>query len=79
MRTTLLKARERRGLSPEQLAEQSGVHRATVYRIESGDIKNPSNDTVRKLEGALGLKPGSLVFGDDAADSPATKEQQVAS
>lgn len=65
MRMTLTEARNRRAFrwTPEQLAERAGVHRATVYRIESGEIANPSNDTVRKLEEALRVPRGTLTFG----------------
>lgn len=62
MRLTLKEALDKRHLSPEELADQAGVHRATVYRIQAGDITNPSNDTVAKLEIALRLKRGTLVF-----------------
>lgn len=67
MRITLTQARERRRLTPEALAEQSGVSRATVYRLEGGDVVNPGHETVQKLEAALRLKPGSLVFHKAAA------------
>lgn len=65
MRMTVSEARKRKafGWTPEELAERAGVHRATVYRIESGEITNPSYDTVTKLEEALRLKRGTLVFG----------------
>lgn len=66
MRSTLTAARERRGWTPEHLAELAGVHQATVYRIEAGDIRNPSNDTVERLETALKVKRGTLVFGQQA-------------
>lgn len=64
MRTTLTEARKRRGFgwTPERLAEESGVSRATVYRLEAGTITNPSIDTVHRLEDALKLRRGSLVF-----------------
>lgn len=63
MRLTVSEARKRLKWSPEDLAEHAGVHRATVYRIEAGDISNPSYDTVQALELALKVKPGTLVFG----------------
>lgn len=56
-------ARERRQWTMEQLAERSGVNKGTISRIESGQISNPSNDTVKNLETALGLQRGTLVFG----------------
>lgn len=64
MRYTLEEAMgKRKGLTPEGLAEKAGVHRATVYRLLAGDIGNPSSATVEKLELALRLKRGTLVFG----------------
>lgn len=69
MRLTVREARDKRGWTPEQLAEHAGVHRATVYRIESGYITNPSNDTVTKLEEALRVRRGTLVFGQVMAQT----------
>lgn len=63
MRLTLPEAMQRRDMSPEVLAEKSGIHKATVYRLKNGEIANPSHDTVQKLELALRLKRGTLVFG----------------
>lgn len=69
MRLTLTEARKRRKFkTPEELAahlESIGrpVHKATIYRIESGSISNPSNDTVEALELGLRLRRGTLVFG----------------
>jgi len=53
------------------LAERSGVSKATISRIEAGEIQNPSNDTVTKLELALRLKRGTLVFGQVMAEKSA--------
>ena len=64
MQTVTLKtARERRGWDQIELAREAGVNQATVSRLEEGVTKNPSHGTVQKLERALGLKPGRLVFG----------------
>ncbi|WP_230117354.1 helix-turn-helix transcriptional regulator [Arthrobacter sp. Bi83] len=46
-------ARLDRGWSQEQLAEEAGVSRPTVSRVELGD--DPSMRTARKLAKALGL------------------------
>lgn len=62
MRLTLAEAMKRRGMNPEDLAGQSGVHLATIYRLKRGDISNPSSATVDKLEVALRLKRGTLRF-----------------
>ena len=61
--TTLKAAREAAGLSQTELAERSGVGQPVISRIESGERVNPSITTVRRLEAALGLKPGTLIFG----------------
>ena len=68
MQLTLKRAREKRRLTFAQLAEKSGVHKATVARIERGEVE-PMHATVNALEDALGLKRGTLVFGDRAVAS----------
>jgi transcriptional regulator with XRE-family HTH domain len=65
MRKTLTAARKRYGWKPEDLAKHSGVSRATIYRLEAGTY--PSYETVQKLESALRLRRGTLVFGPVAA------------
>ncbi len=65
---TLREARERHDppLTQEQLEEKSGVNQATISGIETGRITNPANNTVKRLEEALGLQRGSLKFDTDA-------------
>ena len=67
MRLTLRAARRQRGWTHEHLARAASIHRATVYRLEAGDIRNPSTATVAALEDALGLSRGTLAFGADAS------------
>lgn len=59
---TLRVARERRKLTVERLAVLAQVHRATIYRLEAMSTPNPGSVTVGKLEAALGVPPGTLVF-----------------
>jgi predicted transcriptional regulator len=73
MLLTLSKAMKRADLNPEDLSAKSGVDRATVYRLIKGDITNPRTDTVRKLEAALDLRRGSLVFGAEAEELTAAR------
>ena len=68
MQLTLKRAREKRKLTFAQLAAKSGVHKATVARIERGEVE-PMHATVNALEDALELKRGTLVFGDQALAS----------
>jgi len=51
-----------------ELAEKAGLNKGTVSRLEAGEIENPSNDTVEKLELALELRRGTLVFGQRAEE-----------
>lgn len=60
---TLREAREWRGWTQEQLEKLSEVAQTTISKIERGEVLNPSNGTVAKLEVALRLRRGTLVFG----------------
>ena len=63
MHMDLKTARDKRDWTMDVLAERSGVSKATISRIEAGDVSNPSNATVTALEVALRLRRGTLVFG----------------
>lgn len=65
----LREARERKKLTQEQLSEKSGVSQSQISRLECEYRVNPGFSIVRKLEAALGLKPGTLTFGDIAEAS----------
>ncbi len=58
--TNLRGARERLGLTQEQVAERSGVHATEVSRIEAGK-RDPQVSTVRRLAAAVEVKPGQLL------------------
>lgn len=60
---TLREARDRKGWTQEQLEAESGVDQGLISRLERGASANPTFGTVRKLEAALKLRPGTLVFG----------------
>ena len=47
--------RQQRGLSTEQLARKAGVGRATIYKIEAGEVSRPHHRTVEYLADALGI------------------------
>lgn len=72
MQLDLKTARERRDWNQKTLAQESDVDQATISRIESGETTNPSNDTVAKLEAALKLKRGTLVFGEQVTEAQAS-------
>ena len=59
------RVRERRkecGLSQEELAHQSGMHRTYVSSVERGE-RNIALVNIVALAGALGVDAGSLVGG----------------
>ncbi len=60
MHTQLKEWREKRGLSLRQLAERSGVHHMSLFRLESGKL-DPQLSTLLKLCGALGITLNQLV------------------
>ncbi|MBD3233182.1 MAG: BMC domain-containing protein [candidate division Zixibacteria bacterium] len=56
--------RESKKLSQRQLAKDSGVPQATINRIESGEIKEPSLSNVTKIADALGVTVTELQGND---------------
>jgi ribosome-binding protein aMBF1 (putative translation factor) len=52
----LRRERERQGLSLTDLAERTGIDRATISKLETGKIANPTVGTLRTLARALGQK-----------------------
>jgi transcriptional regulator with XRE-family HTH domain len=65
----LRRARLRRGWSQADLKEQAGVSIVTLSRIENDQLEElPRPSTVRKLATALGVTPGWLFYGEEAAD-----------
>jgi len=59
--------RNRKGLSQEQLAEESKLSLRTVQRIEKGE-SIPRGDTLVKLTQALGVTPDDLLEWTDIED-----------
>jgi transcriptional regulator with XRE-family HTH domain len=51
-----------RVMTQDMLAEKAGVSRATVIRLEAGEIAARIS-TIRKLAEALGVRPEELVGG----------------
>jgi transcriptional regulator with XRE-family HTH domain len=58
--TNLREARERLGLTQEEVAQRSGVHSTEVSRIEAGK-RDPQVSTVERLAQAVEVKPGQLL------------------
>jgi len=60
--TNLREARERLGLTQEQVAHRSGVHATEVSRIEAGK-RDPQASTLERLAKAVEVRPGQLLDG----------------
>ncbi len=53
---TIRNLRKQKGLSQETLAEQSGISRATLSKIENGYIANVSIVTINQILSILGYE-----------------------
>ena len=58
--TGLVQARQAQGMTQEQLAKASGVHRVTIARIETGEV-SPKAETLKRLADALGVLVDDLM------------------
>lgn len=57
MQIKLKELREKKKLTQKQLAEKSGVSLNLIARIESGELKSTSTNTLFKLANALNVSP----------------------
>ena len=55
-------ARRSRNLSVDQLAERSGIHRTTIYKLETSEHPNPTLDNLLNIQRALGLTSLERLF-----------------
>ena len=58
----LCEYRKKRRWTQAELAEKSGVSRATIAGIESGAINNVKTDTLLKLSSALNVQVTRIFF-----------------
>jgi XRE family transcriptional regulator, regulator of sulfur utilization len=61
IRLRVKELRDVKGWTQEQLAEHAGLTRATVNRIERGQIERVEFKTLEALADALGVEPGYLI------------------
>lgn len=55
------KARKKAGLSQDKLAREADVAYNTVVKIESGENKNPTIETLRSIAKALNVSVDDLI------------------
>lgn len=52
--------RETRGMSQSELAEKTGLTRATIWRLETGEEETTTTKTLLKIAEALGVTVAEL-------------------
>lgn len=62
MGSNIAEARKRRGMSQEALSKKSGVSRATIARLESGEDFDVMASTLLKIAKALGTTVDKLFY-----------------
>ena len=55
------KTRKKAGLSQDKLAREAGVAYNTVVKIESGENKNPTIETLRSIARALDVSVDEII------------------
>lgn len=65
MRLNLKIARIKKGLKQREVAEQIGVTRDYIASLESGRIKNPSIENMKKLSEVLDVPVTELFFDEN--------------
>lgn len=67
MRLNLRNVRRRMDITQEDLAEKSGVSRATISYLESGAATDTTVSTLTKLADALGLEVSELFLPNSSS------------
>lgn len=62
MGSNVAEVRKRRGMSQEALSKKSGVSRATIARLESGEDFDVMASTLLKIAKALGTSVDKLFY-----------------
>lgn len=58
-------ARERLGMTQEELGKRIGVQSSAIAKYEKGRVTNIRQDRIKALADALGLRPSALIDDDD--------------
>lgn len=69
-------ARKEKGISGDEAAKLSGMHRATYYRYEGGDLKNMKLDKLQRIAEALGVYAADLIVWGEEKPIPSEGDGQ---
>ncbi len=58
------KLREKKGLSQDRLAKLADVANNTIIKIEQGENRNPTLETLKKIANALNVSIDELIKGN---------------
>jgi transcriptional regulator with XRE-family HTH domain len=61
----LVRAREQRLISRQELADKAGLHLDHLARLERGEIQSPHMRTIRKLVDALDCAPSEITTEEE--------------
>ena len=56
--------RESKGMTQAELCDKSGITRATIWKLETGDNEVTTSRTLLKIADALGVSVGELFLPD---------------
>ena len=66
MKLRIRELRQAKGVTQEELAERSGISRATIWALETNTEKVTTTKTLLSIAGALDVPVDDLFFDDDA-------------
>ena len=62
-------ARNKKGLTQEELGKIVGVQKSAIAKYESGRVVNIKRSTLQKIASALDIRPSELIFENSPADT----------
>jgi transcriptional regulator with XRE-family HTH domain len=75
LRIQIRTLRQSKKWSQDELAEQAGVSRITITRLERGTAKAISLDVLDRIARALDVAPGALIERDGGDPPPAKRKR----
>lgn len=61
--------RKEAGLNQQELADRAGISKSQIWRLEKGEQKNPTLETLIPIATALGVSLDEIVFGEESKNA----------